>query len=1225
MPTRTLPRNTETGAEVAWVILSRVLKSIRNRPATWLISLWLAGWIIFAWHIFHPQSWQAVLNTIHRAISPASGLHKQSAVTWLDTVGHWAQSALFISTAAIAIYVVYALFVWRQYHSRILPAIREERFRSSCVLEVTLPTGSKADSRAAADMLGELWDLLSNLGSASRTTLGTDLPRTLTKRRSAAGTRDMEAERLAVSLEMWSSTQTDGKVGFYIWCPIAGTTETPGTPEMPGTTMRAQAQAKGAIAPGREVSRHESEGGYMVSEEIRHLVMAHYPGCRVRWVDDPLEQTLDSLAQVELSPETSLHADTRDTAGVKFHWCELSLLADSRYPIGSGITNALLPQNSRTGTGARSGSRPGSPGAGSDPLASILGMLGSEESVPLIGIQIVAAARRESALQTQQKVTRELERLRELELAEGGKALGPQHEARVIALEEKADRQGYDVAVRLVAVDASSRLPLAGRAEARLTSILRAFARYDRATGGVTQGFRVARRGSAILSRPAITGAKTQAPSRRDWLGAAARVVARWPREGVCLPRLLPFMQIGRPCVLNMAEFSAIYHFPHAGLEGVRTLRWTNYKQFPTPAFACVSPEQAARGERFVLGLLDEDMPPEPPGQTNASPQPTLPLLPPLPLLPLQPLLPLMPTPPPPSSHNILPPGQFGVGTYPEDLRRGTYVFGPMGSGKSVFLYNAIVQYMAAGRGVGLIDGKGDSYEEVLRLVPPHLEGDVLTFDPENRRRGSAGPAGRTIGINPLDGRLVKQFGAEKVESLTMSLIRKMMGSNWDQAVLMQRFMRYGITAVAQVEPRPTMLNLWRWLQDDGKGGNRYRARALDRISNRLVRDFWRSQIGGMSSQQRSSLQNVLTRVDRYINNEVRHVILQPYSTVNFQEIMDRGTIFVGRVSPRLGEDQAFLGALLMNGFLTGAFARQSILQEQRRDYLLVVDEFQNFVDTGKADVERMLSMARGYRLGLMLAHQFTEQLPKEMLSAILKNVQTWVLFGLQADDARLFAGYMGLDASDFQNLPPYHSYQQTIVGNRKTGVYSARPLPIPLPAENLGQTSANSMGHYTGSEGDSHYDLLRAVRVPDEVAKLVRGPGEEGEKARSERILGLARALYSPAEEGDDDAVAILSLLTPDDFELYRRARSRVVDREERARLLAHPSLIADKARRIERLSELRWGTPCVEVEALVRATLRDVEGEEGEEGEDEQDTPPPDDGSSDGSSRGFYGPRPA
>src|SRR5207253_5070001 len=170
-----------------------------------------------------------------------------------------------------------------------------------------------------------------------------------------------------------------------------------------------------------------------------------------------------------------------------------------------------------------------------------------------------------------------------------------------------------------------------------------------------------------------------------------------------------------------------------------------------------------------------------------------------------------------------------------------------------------------------------------------------------------------------------------------------------------------------------------------------------------------------------------------------------------------------------------------LNSFLMGAFARQSTPQEQRRDYLLVVDEFQNFVDTGKEDVEQMLSMARGYRLGLMLAHQFTEQLPKEVLSAILKNVQTWVLFGLQADDARLFAGYLGLRPEDFQNLPPYHTYQRTIVNNTPTGVYSALPLPPPPPAANPGEIVQPGRSTHGTAEGWTEQDARKDRKEHDE------------------------------------------------------------------------------------------------------------------------------------------------
>jgi hypothetical protein len=1140
-----------TAVDATWAVLGSLLKSIRRRPLAWLLAIWLAGWGLYTWHIVHPTSWDTLWATLQSAAEAMRNeRHSPTDLAWLHELGRWGQVGLYTSTAILAFYSGFAIWVWRLYTSSLLPAVREDRFREGNVLEVIVPTGSKADARAAADMLGQLCNFLRDLSSSGGRGVHSKFP----------GTGSVEAERLAVSLEMWSTPHNDGKVGFYVWCPAP------------------YGDRQGGARWTQGSNRH-------LVEEIRNLILAHHPRCRVRSTEDPLRQALAEAAQLpavshSAEPASATKAKTaqRDPE-VVLRWYELGLLADSKYPIGSGASDERLFQGSRGAT------RAGSPGAGSDQLATIIGMLGSDEGVPLLGIQIVAAARAETAGRTQQAVSQELARLRDLE------SLGPQHDARVLALEEKADRHGYDVAIRLVAAEVTKAMirssatnitnttTPSSRAEARLASLLRAFTQYDRVVAGVTQGFRVARRGQAVLRLSQMD----KSPGAADRLREAAPLLGRWPREGVCLPRLLPFMRVGKPCLLNMAELSSIYHFPHQGLEGLSTLRWGTYRQIPPPAFARARAAQVASGERAVLGLLDDDMPPPdeaaPTRYGGPNAEPTGPADPTVPL----------------------PLGAIGVGTTPQDLRRGTYVIGPMGSGKSVFLYNQIAQAMASGRGVGLIDGKGDSYEEVLRLVPPHLEGEVLLFDPENLHggrgggsngRGAAGGSsrhsGRSIGINPLDGRLVEELGVERVESQLMSLVKKMIGANWEGAVVMQRFMRAGATAVMEVEPSPTMLHLWRWLQDDGKGGNEYRERMLGRIRNHLIRDFWQSQVLGMSAQHRSSMQNVLTRIDRYINNDVRHVILQPYSTVNFREVMDRGTIFVGRVSPRLGEDQSFLGALLLNSFLMGAFARQAIPQDERRDYLLVVDEFQNFVDTGKADVERMLSMARGYRLGLMLAHQFTEQLPREVLGAILKNAQTWVLFGLQADDARLFAGYMdGLRAEDFQNLPPYNSYQRTVVGNRQTGVYSARPLTIPGPAANPGELPRFSGEQTRREERDGVRDMLRVAHVPEKVAELVQSAAGEREEERRARILKVACALYWPAEEGDEMAVQALSMLTPADRELYRRARSRVLDRQERERILAQPWLIPDKAERIERLSALRWGTPCVEVEALIRTTL--------------------------------------
>jgi hypothetical protein len=1168
----TSKRPTDT-TEAWWTVLTAILKSMKNRPIAWLLGEWLSGWALFAWHAIHPASWDTVWAIVNSALARAQdgGVQPpdpQAGVTWLQEVARWGQIALFFSTGLLALYAGYALWVWWRYTNTWMPEVRVERLRGGRVrrvLEVLIPMGSKADGRAAADMYGQLRNFLTEMADGG------------------FGARKMGAERTALSLEIWSTPATAGKVGFYVWCPAIT-----GDQHRSNNSMEA------------------NEAGDHFIEEVRHLIKAYYPRSRVRWVDDPVRKAMTDLTRTPGTQATEGALDTTGTTGstgttvtsLAVTWYELGLRADSRYPIALGGSGERLLSGSRSS----SGDRPGSPGAGSDLLAAMIGTLGSEKAVPVIGIQVVIVAQAENVAQTRQAANKELARLSYLEAQAGKKALGPQHEARLLALQEKADSQGFDVTVRLVAVEqveqagymgGASGAAAEGRAETRLASLLRNFKQYDRSIAGVSQGFQVVGK-----SRVALTTARSLATRLRaaspPLLWRVGPVLGRWPREGVCLPRLLPFMKAGKACILNMAELSAIYHFPHQGLDTLANIRRASYRHIPSSTVAHITEEPRAKGQRVILGTLDDDLPPANTeravsggarAETHESGEEAL-----AGMMTLE-----------RQGTNVLPPGTLGVGPYFEDLRRGTYVLGPMGSGKSVFLYNMVVQHMAAGRGIGILDGKGDSYEEVLRLVPPYLEGGVLTFDPENRSMsgGSGGTGGRSIGINPLDSRVTAQLGAEKVESMAMSLMKKMMGANWEQAVLMQRFMRDGFIAVSQVEPAPTMLNLWRWMQDDGKGGNEYREALLGRITNRLVQDFWQRQVPAMSSQQRSSMQNVLTRVDRYVKNDVRYLLLQPYSTVNFQEIMDRGTIFVGRVSPRLGEDQSFLGALVLNGFLTGAFARQNIPQERRRDYLLVVDEFQNFVDTGQADVERMLSMARGYRLGLMLAHQYTDQLPREVLNAILKNVQTWVVFALQADDARLFAKHMeGLEPQDFQNLPPYYTYQRTIVNNVPTGVYSAGPLPPPVHAANPGKRIVRNPDNERKEEifreaMEMGREFLRTAHAPDNIMKLVFGGPEESEEARRTRILKLAREIYWPAEEGNPEAVQVLSTLSDADREVYRQARHDILDREERNQLLAHPGLIRDKVERIERLSSLRWGTPCAEVEALILATLRGTAGQ--------------------------------
>lgn len=354
------------------------------------------------------------------------------------------------------------------------------------------------------------------------------------------------------------------------------------------------------------------------TEEIRHIVMVHHPRCRVRWVDDPLKKIIGEFTQINSRMETGAMPEksTRFDKHAVLTWYELTLRADSRYPIGSGAAGERLA------TSTRSPNRAGAPGAGSDPLAAIIGMLGSDRERVVMGIQIVAAAHPDRVGEVQQSVSNELAQLRDIEMQAGKKALGPQHEVRVLALEEKADKQGYDVAIRFVALENAGTsgsqayqsgevgVVRGGKAEAWLESLLRIFKQYDRTIAGVNQGFEVVRIEQVSLNA-SESYAGSESLSSGSMLQRLAPVMGRYTREGVCLPRLLPFMKAGKPAVLNTVELSSVYHFPHQGLADLASLKWKNHRQITPPAMCHVTKEQLAKGGQVVLGVLDDDLAPE--------------------------------------------------------------------------------------------------------------------------------------------------------------------------------------------------------------------------------------------------------------------------------------------------------------------------------------------------------------------------------------------------------------------------------------------------------------------------------------------------------------------------------------------------------------------------------------------------------------------------------------
>jgi hypothetical protein len=130
------------------------------------------------------------------------------------------------------------------------------------------------------------------------------------------------------------------------------------------------------------------------------------------------------------------------------------------------------------------------------------------------------------------------------------------------------------------------------------------------------------------------------------------------------------------------------------------------------------------------------------------------------------------------------------------------------------------------------------------------------------------------------------------------------------------------------------------------------------------------------------------------------------------------------------------LGLILVPKILTAAMSRQDIPLEQRKDFYLYVDEFQNYATE---DFAVILSEARKYRLNLIVANQFVAQIEEDVKNAVFGNVGTMVTFRVGVPDANFLAHEFApvFTEGDLTNIEKFHVYIKTIVGNEPVPPFS--------------------------------------------------------------------------------------------------------------------------------------------------------------------------------------------
>jgi len=366
-----------------------------------------------------------------------------------------------------------------------------------------------------------------------------------------------------------------------------------------------------------------------------------------------------------------------------------------------------------------------------------------------------------------------------------------------------------------------------------------------------------------------------------------------------------------------------------------------------------------------------------------------------------------------------------------KDRRQHMYVLGKSGTGKSVLLSNLIVQNIQNGDGLCVVDPHGELVEEILDLIPPHRVKDVVYFNPADTQYH--------IGFNVLqiDDPQYKHL----VASGLMGIFTKIWANVW--SARMEYILNNAILALLDT-PGTTLLGIPRILVDKD-----YRQMIISNLKDPVVKSFWIHEYEQWRDQFRNeAIAPIQNKVGQFLSTSiVRNVVGQEKSTIDIFKIMNEGKIFLVNVSKgRIGEDNsALLGGMLITKIQLAAMERVRIPEDERRDFYLYVDEFQNFATDSFANI---LSEARKYRLNLIIAHQYTAQLSNEkstvVRDAVFGNVGTMIIFRVGADDADFLEKEFEPEftAQDIVSLPNFQIYLKLMIDGVNSRPFSAETLP---------------------------------------------------------------------------------------------------------------------------------------------------------------------------------------
>jgi len=375
------------------------------------------------------------------------------------------------------------------------------------------------------------------------------------------------------------------------------------------------------------------------------------------------------------------------------------------------------------------------------------------------------------------------------------------------------------------------------------------------------------------------------------------------------------------------------------------------------------------------------------------------------------------------------------------DRTRHMYIVGKSGSGKSVLLEYMAGQDVARGAGVCVIDPHGDLVEDVLSRTPKERAKDVMVFDPGDRER--------PMGLNILECKTEEEQDRASLDA--MEIFIKLFGNEIFGPRIQHYFRNGCLTLMADEDEGATLIDVPRLFIDDDF--QRYK---VSKLKNPMVRAFWENEMANTGDREKQEMIPYFTsKFGPFVTNTtMRNIIGQTKSAFNVREAMDTEKVLLINLSKgKIGDINAqLLGLIMVSKINQAAMGRADMPKEDRKDFYLYVDEFQNFATDTFASI---LSEARKYRLNLIMAHQYIAQLSEsaggvavgqkdsKIRDAVFGNVGTMMNFKVGAEDAEYFEKEYApvLSQQDILSVANYKAYLKLNIENSTSRPFSLESI----------------------------------------------------------------------------------------------------------------------------------------------------------------------------------------